>query len=174
MTLQEILYKIGVKKRYEYINDLLETPQVKGLIGVAVNRLKYNKQEGYELAASIIKEIMLKNYVYQEKYTEQKFVKYMQRILFDRIRDVLKKEAGYNIVSSSETCNDPFEDIEQKIDLRNALHDLNETEKEVIINYYFLNKTDQEISKKIGMPKSTVFVCRQRALKSLLKNLTKT
>ena len=29
MTLQEILYEIGVKKRYEYINDLLETPQVK-------------------------------------------------------------------------------------------------------------------------------------------------
>ena len=35
---------------------------------------------------------MLKNYVYQEKYTEQKFVKYMQRILFDRIRDVLRKK----------------------------------------------------------------------------------
>lgn len=173
MTLQEILYKIGVNKEYEYINDLLETPQVKGLIGITASRLKYNKQEGREIAASIIKEVMLKNYVYQKDYTEQKFVKYIQRILFDRVRNVLTKEKiTSETFAECKAYEDPFESIEEKIDLITKVRELSKLQQKIIMNFYVFNKPGHEITKELNISESTFKYQKQKALKILLEKLT--
>ena len=75
----------------------------------------------------------------------------------------------YNVdeIEKIDICADFFERTDQNIELSNVIDKLDPEDKSIVISYYYLDMTYEEIGKKIGKTKSAVCKRLKNALKEL-------
>lgn len=170
MTLQEILYEIKINGRNEYMNDLFQTLQVKSILRWIVANYPTKQKEAYSAVCFMIKKVILTNYKYQEEATEAKFVNFMRKVLPQRVYRIMVKEdrkhASIEQYENKLMTKDFSDGLLEKIDLRKAIQHLKESERDLINDLFFNNKTEVQIAQDLGLNQSTV---NRRKIKILAK-----
>ena len=153
-----------------------------------INIIENNKEQYYRIAYSylkneadaleVIQEAVYKGYKALKEIRELKYIKtWFVRILINESNNKLKERKKIsNLFQNEETLKkqekvDNIQSYEKQIDLEidltNALRELSEEEKTIIVLKYFEDYTFQEISEVIKRPINTVKTTMYRALKKM-------
>ncbi|MDP4224800.1 MAG: sigma-70 family RNA polymerase sigma factor [Bacteroidota bacterium] len=192
MELKELLYKIAVEKQYEYIDEVMQMPQVWSLIWSKIKNYKYKKEEVKNIALFKIKEAILSEYKYEENGTEGKFINFLKNRPLARIYETIswevfnirvpKKRNGKKKKPKDEnpeisTDNDiifdlnqkinEFELVEERLELISAIKQLEPEEQNIIYMKFYDDKSDQEIANELNQPRETIRDKRNKALEKM-------
>ena len=126
-------------------------------------------------ALDIVSDTIYKAYMDINKLNNPQFFNtWITRILINNAINRLKKNKRVTLVDEYEkiedfnlTVSDMLLDIPKRIDLYNAIDNLNIKSKTIIILKYFQDMTYSQISKVLELPEGTVKVYIHRALKKL-------
>lgn len=189
MSLKEILYNIKILNKYEYMDDLFNTIQMKSLLWQM--RIKFKHDENIQdLFQSVIKEFIIKNYEYTNEFTEEKFIIYLKNALPNRLNRKLNQwrfqantisfdfldnllDNGADI-STNEIVKEDFSDLEtDKMDLNNALKTLTERQMQVISMIFYEGYNEIEISNMLKISQQRVNKIKKQSINKLKKYLTR-
>lgn len=195
-----MLYKVGVEKQYEFIQDIMETKQVRALIWAKIKNYPHRKDEIKAIAEFKVKEAILAEYSYEEDGTEGKFVNFLKRRPLARLHETISWEVFHqriprkrkgvkkrklnkeypeistepDVVFGMIEGNKPddFDSVDEHVDLITSLGHLTPEERQIIILDFQEGKTDQEIAETIGKSRSTVVSTKKRALEKMKKMMS--
>ncbi|WP_297633768.1 sigma-70 family RNA polymerase sigma factor [uncultured Clostridium sp.] len=100
---------------------------------------------------------------------EKNFKSWLITILINECKRILKKNK--KLVLVHEFNNEAFEERYENVDIIEAINELDNESKEIVILYYFEDLKQEEISKKLNLNSSTVRTKLSRAKKKLYKIL---
>lgn len=133
--------------------------------------------------------ILIKNYIaeYQKKYGENPTMEQLAKEFnMDKVDLVFTMEANTNPLSLNEQFDDgedsvtlfdkvadnfSLENYIDKLALREMIQKLDAREKQVIIMRYYLDKTQSEIAKELGVSQVQVSRIENKVLKSMRENI---
>jgi RNA polymerase sigma-70 factor, ECF subfamily len=148
------------KEEKEYFQNLME-PRLPVLY-----RIAYSYFKDKDSASDAVQDAVLKAYKNFEKLRDKdKFNPWLTTILVNRCREVLRKdkkvifeEYSENIIdfANAREAYSSSSKLEDKLDLLNVLHKLDDKYREVISLKYFGDYTISEIAKVLDIPEGTV------------------
>lgn len=127
-----------------------------------------------DLALDIVQDSILKGFRRIKSLREARYFKtWMTRIVINTARDVLRKNTNtYSLEIIRDVSEGGHEQIEERMDLYEALGRLEERYQSVIILKYFEDMKLTEIAETLKMPEGSVSAYLSRAKKEL-KNILK-
>lgn len=137
-------------------------------------KIAYSYVKNQEDALDVIQESVCKGYTSLHKLRERKYMKtWFTRIVINTSITYINKRK--NIIQFDEgILTEKIESsiqIENKIDVRNALDTLSDREKTIVILRFFEDKKIDEIARIVEQPINTTKTILYRALKKLKVNL---
>lgn len=134
-------------------------------------KIAYSYVKNKEDALDIVQEAVYKGYISYHKVKQKEYEKtWIIRIVINTAIDFIKKNK--NIVSMDTSfmeniSSSDFNHIEEKMIVENALENLNEKQRTVIILKFFEDMKLNEIAQILDSPVSTIKSILYRALKSM-------
>lgn len=127
-------------------------------------------------AETVMSDLYLRIYLYAGRYdTSKDAMSYLWQIVKRKAFDYNKEYFKYNTISIDEIQLadkiDPYERINAKIDVNNALKKVGFTNKMIVIWTFRDGLTQEEIGKMLGMSKSAVCQRLNKTKKKLLEYL---
>ncbi|MGL4571090.1 MAG: sigma-70 family RNA polymerase sigma factor [Clostridium sp.] len=167
MDKRERLIKASIKGNDEAFLELIDTEK-ENLYRTA---FAYVKNE--DAALDVVQETVYKVYISIDKIKNPKFFKtWITRILINNALDYMKKNSNIIYLENNELINtikDKEYDQDENIHIWEAIQNLDEKHKEVIILKYFDDLTISEISSVLGYPVGTVKTYLNKGLNGLKK-----
>lgn len=144
---------------------------------------------GRDEADDLLQDVFVKAYQYLGSFDqERRFSSWIYRIAHNEgvnwIRqrsrrptvvwqDIVESRMEGDIPDEAETVEEAWIRRERRDDVRRALRELSETEREILTLRYYLDKSYREISDIVGIPMNTVATRLSRAKKKLLLAVNK-
>ena len=135
-----------------------------------------------EYIINYIKSCLDKRNHYNEKYAKQYMNEEVKNVslALDAISDTVSlsdpvfTNKGENVRIMDQIADTKYDvdSIVEKFALKDALENLSEREKEIIMLRYYIGKTQMEVSKEIGMSQAQVSRLEKNALENIRKKIT--
>ncbi len=171
MDEKELIKQIldGNKKAFEKLMDLYKDKA----FAFAYVRL-WNREDALDL----VQELFIKIYYNLKRFDlNKKFFSWFYKIEMNMIKDYYRKRGKNKQLNYEEEdisfWENEFLSIEDKITLFNAIENLKDEEKDIILMRYFQNMNDLEVAEVLGISPENVRTRFFRAKKKLLSFLEK-
>ena len=175
LLVNKIVHKYYSKKSISFKYEFEDLKQV-AIIGLIKSAKKYDedKSKFITFAYNYINYELLQFFRDDKFYSEKREKRMMFNYIFleDNLDENLKKSYG-KLVDNLKNEKDTYENIENSMLINKLILILNEDEKKIIYYKYYLEKTQNEISKIMNITQKTVSVKLKNSILKMQKEFQK-